>query len=1540
METYSEPQQPNNDIQRRSFTDIFIKHPVLAVVVNLVLVLAGWRALTTLPVQQYPDIKSSSVIITTVYTGAAAETVRGFLTTPIERVVSAISGVDHIESTSRAGLSTVTVRLKLNHDSTAALAEVTARLQQVRAELPAEAEPPVVEVQRADRPYGSFYISFTSNARSVPAMTDWLMRTLQPQLSTLAGVQRVTIEGGRPIAMRVWIDPDRLAALNLSPGDVHAALQRNNYLAAVGRTKGNLVQVNLLANTDLRSVDEFNDLIVTERGGAIVRLSDVARVELGAEEADMVAKYNDAQAVYLGIWPLVGSNEIDVAEDLRAEMARIQPMLPEDIHMRLVWDGTMFMRDALSEITKTLGETILIVGIAVFLFMGSLRTALVPLLAMPVSLIGAALVMLAFGFSLNLLTILAIVLAVGLVVDDAIVVVENVERHVRMGKSRSAAAIAAARELVGPIIAMTITLAVVYVPIGMQGGLTGSLFLEFAITLAAAVVVSGFVAVTLSPVMSSRFVHPQGREGRLTNWVNHGFTLVRQVYGWLLDRALAMRWAIVVAALVVMLAAGPLYQQSRRELAPVEDQSHISFFLESSPDSTLEAADRESLKVVDQVKGFSEADFMWSLTAAWGGFGGMVTKDWKMRERSTEQMFGDVFAAVSAIPGLRVFPRLDPPLPTPGQYDVELVLQSDAPPERLLQTIQAVVDKGMQSGKFLYVDTDLKIDLPEAHVVIDRERLADLGLDLASVGRELGTLLGGAYVNRFNFFDRSYKVIPQIGDEDRATLEPLLDLKIKTPGGAMVPVSAFTRIETSTAPRTLNRFQQRNAVRIFGGVQAGVTKEEGLRVLEAAAVSAGGPDVALDYAGESRQIRQEGEALTATFGFALVLIYLVLSAQFRSFRDPLIVLLGSVPLAISGALVFSFLDLTTINIYSQVGLITLVGLVAKNGILIVEFANRQQERGLAKAAALRDAALTRLRPVLMTSAATVFGHFPLVLVSGPGAEARNSIGTVLVAGMLLGTFFTLIVVPVFYSLIAAQHRPDPAPHATRPHVPPAAGTPVRIPSGQHLAQVHAQPGGGSEDPASGPKGARVRLLKWLGAHLALLAMLAGCTLGPDYQRPAVPSTEAWRDGRSETASLADISWWELFEDEELRGLIQVALEANKDLRIAVTRIEQARARLGITRAERFPQINAGASATTNRFSDNSALGQGGETELLTTTVDMAFELDLWGRLRRASEAARAEFLASEEARHTVMMTLVSDVATTYLQLRQIDLELEITQRNVASRRDSLQLARDRFESGLASTLDLRQAEGELAATASQIPDLERQIAQTENRLSIILGRTPGAITRGRPLIGQTSPPTVPAGLPSALLERRPDIRQAEAALVAANARIGVAKAALFPQIGLTGFFGVESTELSKLFTSPSRIWQFGPSLTLPIFNAGRNRANVDAAEAQQQELLIRYEQTILQAFRELEDALIAHRKARESLAEQREAVRASRQGLSIAEYRYKSGLTSYLNVLDAQRTLLTQEVTESRTLLAQLVSVVQIYRALGGGWHTEQADRQ
>ena len=1006
---------------RKSFTDIFIKHPVLAIVVNLVIVLMGWRALTTLPVQQYPKIESSSVVISTVYFGAGAETVRGFLTTPIERSVSAISGVDYIESTSRAGVSTVTVHLKLNHNATAALAEVTARLQQVRSELPSDAEPPVVEVQRADRPYASFYLSFSSSTRDIPAITDWLARTLQPQLATMPGVQRVSFEGARQLAMRVWIDPDRLAALGLAPGDVQAALQRNNYLAAVGQTKGNLVQVNLLANTDLRSVKEFEDLIVADRGGALVRLSDVAKVELGAEEASMVAKYGEKEAVYLGVWPLIGVNEIDVSHRLQAEMARIAPTLPADIEMHLAYDATMFMQDALKEITKTLSETILIVGLVVFLFMGSLRTALVPLVAMPISLIGAALVMYAFGFSLNLLTILAIVLSVGLVVDDAIVVVENVERHVREGKTRMQAAIVGARELVGPIIAMTITLAAVYAPIGFQGGLTGSLFLEFAITLAAAVVLSGVVAVTLSPMMSSRFVHERGHEGRLTRFVNGAFDAVRRRYERLLDGALTMRGAIVVAAAIVTVAAWPLYSLSKRELAPIEDQSHISLFMEASPDASLAATNRATRDVVKTIEGFEETKFMWSLTANWGAFGGMLAKDWKERDRSTEEMYGAVYGAVSQIPGVRVFPRLDPPLPTPGQYDVEMVLQSDAPPEQMLETVGAVVGAGFQSGKFLYVDTDLKIDLPEARVVIDREKIADLGLDLASVGRELGTLLGGGYVNRFNFFERSYKVIPQIGDENRAHRRPPArpqdqDAERRARPGLHLHTH---RVEQRSAhAQPLPAAERRACVRRR---EAG--RHEGRRAPRARGRGAGGGRDRRDH-----RLRRRVAADPPRGRGAHRHARLRRRAHLPGARGAVPELPRSADRAprLGAARDLRRADLQLPRPDDDQHL--LAGrpdharrTVAKNGILIVQFANTLQQQGLDKLAAVREAASTRLRPVLMTSVATVLGHLPLVFVSGPGSEARNSIGTVLVAGMAIGTVFTLFVVPVFYSLIAAQH---------------------------------------------------------------------------------------------------------------------------------------------------------------------------------------------------------------------------------------------------------------------------------------------------------------------------------------------------------------------------------------------------------------------------------------------------------------------------------------------------------------------------------------
>jgi multidrug efflux pump len=1006
--------------------DVFVRRPVIAIVLNLALVLIGIRAASQLPVQQYPRIESSSILITTIYVGASAETIRGFVTTPIERAVSSLTGIDYVESSSVPGLSTVTARLKLNQSSTTALAEVGNRLDQIRSELPLEIESPVVEVQRADRPYATFYVSVTSDAVTPAEVTDYLIRNRQPRLSTIANVQRVGLEGARPQAMRIWLDAERLSAFGLNASDVEAALRRNNFLAAVGRAKSNEIQVDLLADTDLRNPGEFERLIVREEQDRIIRIADLGRVELGAEEEISNVRHNGKDAVYLSVWPLPGTNEIKVAHDLRREIAEITPGLPKGMEIALAYDGAVYMENSIQEILTTFAETVAIVGLIVFLFLGSWRSALVPLVTIPISVIGAMAAMMAMGFSLNLLTLLAIVLSVGLVVDDAIVVVENVARYMRDGMSRTEAALVSSRQLFGPIVAMTVTLAAVYAPIGLLSGLTGVLFKEFAFTLATAVIVSGIVAVTLSPIMSAYTVAEGGHEGRYTRFINERMERLAAGYGRLLDLILPLKKQVLTFAVFIGILAIPLYMFSGKELAPVEDEGFVLLIVNSAPDASLAYTSGHMDKVYAVGKALPEFDAMFEIVFPSNGFGGYLFKNWHDRERSAHDIQPQIFGGVSGIKELQIYPVLPPPLPGAGNFDVELVLKGPETPEQMATYAKQLVGAAFASGKFMFADTDLKIDLPQVRVSIDRERLADLGLDLADVGRQLGFLLAGNFVNRFTREGRAYKVIPQVEQSARAAATTLLDYKVRTRTGRQVPISSFATLETTTAPRTLARFQQADSFRVYGGVLPGVTKAAGLDALEAAARQILPADYTIDYAGESRQIRQEGTTLAGTLGFSVLLIYLVLAAQFGSFRDPLVVLLGSVPLALSAALVFTFLGFTTINIYSQIGLITLVGLIAKNGILMVSFANDLQELGYAKLAAIREASMTRLRPILMTTAATVFGHLPLVFVTGAGADARNSIGIMLVSGMAIGTLFTLLILPVVYLALAAEHRGRPA----------------------------------------------------------------------------------------------------------------------------------------------------------------------------------------------------------------------------------------------------------------------------------------------------------------------------------------------------------------------------------------------------------------------------------------------------------------------------------------------------------------------------------
>jgi multidrug efflux pump len=1005
------------------FTDLFVKRPVLAVVVNLVILIAGLQAIRSLSVRQYPRSDIAVVQVTTVYVGANADLVRGFITTPLERVIASADGIDYMESSSAQGMSTISVHLKLNYDTNAALTQIQAKVAQVRNDLPPEAEAPVIDLQTADNQFAAMYLGFSSKDLDQNQITDYLTRVVQPRLSAISGVQRADILGDRTFAMRIWLKPDRMAAYGISPSTLRDALARNNYLSAIGSTKGSMVSVNLVANTNLRTPEEFRQLVIKNENGVVVRLGEVADVVLGAQNYEQDVRFNGETATFMGVWVLPTSNSLEVIKQVRAAIPGIQSQLPTGMKVGIPYDSTAYIQDAINEVLHTLTETLLIVVVVIFLFLGSFRSVLIPVVAIPISLVGAVFLMLLAGFTINLLTLLAIVLSVGLVVDDAIVMVENVERHLHMGKSPVKAATDAARELVGPIIAMTITLAAVYAPIGIQGGLTGALFREFAFTLSGAVIVSGIVALTLSPMMGSKLLRPGASERGFAGMINRRFEKVRQWYGRTLGGTLQYRPVVLTLWGIVVLLMVPFYMFSQRELAPAEDQGVVFGVIQASPNSTIDQTDLFTNQVYDVYKSFPESQSVFQITQPTGGFGGMVTKPWSERKKTAQQLLLESTKPLSQIAGIRVIPLTPPALPGGGNFPVDFVIASPAEPEQLVSFANQLVKKAMTSGIFIYADSDLKFDQPQTEVVFDRDKLRSQGVDLSQAGQDLSTLLGGNYVNRFSIQGHSYKVIPQVKRAERLTTDQLAQIYVTGSQNKLVPLSTFATLKTTTEPRQLNKFQQLNAVRIQGVIPPGVPLDKALTMLEDEAKAILPQGFTVDYAGESRQLRVEGSKFLGTFLLSGILIYLVLAAQFESFRDPFIILAGSVPLAISGALLFSFLGLTTLNIYSQVGLITLVGLVSKNGILIVEFANHLQEQGREKLEAIIEASSTRLRPILMTTAATVIGHFPLVLAKGPGAGARNSIGIMLVSGMIIGTAFTLFVVPSIYMLVARTHKP-------------------------------------------------------------------------------------------------------------------------------------------------------------------------------------------------------------------------------------------------------------------------------------------------------------------------------------------------------------------------------------------------------------------------------------------------------------------------------------------------------------------------------------
>ncbi len=1011
-----------------SFT-LFIKRPVLATVISLLILVLGLRALLQLPVRQYPEMKNTVISVTTSFPGADADLMQGFVTEPIQKAVSTAKGIDYLTSTSAQGLSEIKVMVRLNENPDAAMTEVMSKVAEVRALLPRGINDPVTKKTTGEN-FAALYLAFYSDRHSPQQITDYVSRVVQPKLATVAGVANPEILGGQKFSMRVWLNPEKLAQFGISPDEVKRALTSNNFQAAAGGSKGLLDVIGTQAETDLKSVEDFKALVVRGEGTRLIRLADVANVELGPENEDASVFVNGRKAVFIGIATQPGANPLDVVTGIRALLPSIERDLPPGMEQRIAYDTTIFIRSAIYEVLLTLGEAALIVMGVIFLFMGSARSVAIPLVTVPLSLIGAALFMLALGYSLNLLTLLAMVLAIGLVVDDAIVVVENVHRHIEEGLAPFDAAIKGTREISGPVISMTLTLAAVYAPIAFMGGLTGALFKEFALTLAGSVIVSGVVALTLSPMMCSRILRPGDNKTGLAARIDRNFLRLQALYLRLLDGTLKDRAVTLVFAMIVMASLWPLFTSVSTELAPQEDKGAVMVAYQGPSSGNLdfmEAFSRGLDRIFVQTPETEGSFVINGWPSRTGGFAVSVLKPWEERKRGQLELIPLIQTQIDQIPGIRGSAFGLPPLPGSDGLPVQFALVSTSDWRRMAEVSQLVLDKARQSGLFAFIDIDLKVENPQTLVEIDRDKAASLGVTMQQIGEALATMTGGNYVNLVNLQGRSYQVIPQVARGFRLDPEALGRFYVRTAQGGTAPLSGLIRLRHEVRPVSLNQFNQMNSVTIQAFPMPGVTLGQALDFLSQTANQELPKGTGFDFAGQSRQYMQEGSALVLTFFFALVIIFLVLAAQFESFRDPLVILV-SVPLSVCGALIPLALGASTMNIYTQVGLVTLIGLISKHGILICEVAReRQIKQGMSRQDAVRAAAGLRLRPILMTTAAMVAGLLPLLLASGAGAASRLSIAVVIVAGMSIGTLFTLFVLPVIYTYVAAERAQTKTP---------------------------------------------------------------------------------------------------------------------------------------------------------------------------------------------------------------------------------------------------------------------------------------------------------------------------------------------------------------------------------------------------------------------------------------------------------------------------------------------------------------------------------
>lgn len=1510
-------------------SELSIQRPVLATMMNLGLVLFGLIGLSRLAVRELPDVDPPIVTVSTVYPGANAEVVETQVTELIEETLTSIEGIKNLTSESREQFSSITIEFDLSREVDIAAQDVRDRVSRVRDRLPEEIDEPIVSKQDADaRP--ALWIALYSDRYSTLELTTLAENVMKDRLQTVKGVSSVILGGSKRFAIRLWLDSEKMAARGITVLDVETALKEQSVELPSGKVENLQRELSIEMQGQLKTPEEYNNLVIKQEGATFVRLSDIGTAVVGVEDEHSAARYNSKPAVGLGIIKQSKANTIEVAHGIKEELEKIKPLLPQGINTSIPYDESVYVELAIHEVWITLGIAFFLVVLSIFVFLHNVRSTLIPSVTIPVSIIGTFAVLYGLGYSINIVTMLAFVLAIGLVVDDAIIVLENIHRHIEEGMTPMQAAITGMREIGFVVIATTIALVAVFLPMVFQTSVTGRLFIEFAVAISFSVMISGFVALTLAPMMSSRVLKPIDRDRRpgFFDVFERGLTRITQRYermlGWALDHA----FVVLFLAVCTLAASLVFYSQLDREFLPDEDKGRLFCVAISPEGSTSEYTDRMVRKMEAIIQATPEVDGFFSAVALSRGGPGKSSEGlaFMRLKDGPRRHVRDIIGGPTGlgaqffmtIEGALVIPIIPKSIGGGFSQPFQLVLQHQDLNE-LSHYADELSNKLRAGGFLINVRSTFELNRPQLRVHVDRNRANALGVSVKDISRTLQILFGGSDLSKLNLLGKQYDVIVQLERESRLTPSDLERLYIRNAAGNLIQLSNVVSYETSGGPGAVNHYNRFRSATIEGtpvGVTLGTAMDQVRTILKEDL-----PDgFRYEWAGEAQSLEESGEQIVFVMILAMLVIYMVLASQFESLVHPFTILL-TVPLASFGAfgalllfnqvdklaMIFPFLPRIPsmgINLFSQIGMLLLIGLVTKNGILLVDFANQQMAKGKSAREAMIAAGKIRLRPILMTAAATIAGILPIAIGFGAGAESRRPLGVAAEGGMITSTFLTLFVIPVVYVLLSKlQKRKSP----------PA-----------------------SSSVTAGPKAA-------LG--LILCMFLSGCTtLGPKYVRPDAAVPKQWKDQQTadlwkEAQPSDDIpkgEWWKYFDDDVLNGLEEQAVQYNQDLKSAMASVSRARAIARIDASEFYPSLELNPEIERSRHTKNNFTSTVSGSKSFTSTqytipLDLSYEVDLWGRVRRSFEAGAAEAEASAAAYRTVLLTLTADVARNYFLLRALDKEVVVLDETIELRQHAFEVVQRRVEAGITNELDMNRAKTELAQAKADRVDVRRQRAELENALAVLCGQLPTDFRiEHKPL--DLTPPQIPVAVPSELLERRPDIAEAERLVAAANARIGVAQAAFFPTLQLTGSAGLESVRASDLFEWESRVWSLGPSVSLPLFTGGRNKAELDASRADYDKTVADYRQTVLKAFGEVETGLINLRLRAEQSMAQQEVVEAARRTAELSTSRYKQGLVTFLEVVDAERSRLDAELESTRILSQQLISTVLLIKALGGSW--------